>query len=553
MNIFQSSSKLFFSSKDIRKIILFPVILFLFLFAPVIKSQVQNYQDAAALPDYQERTVSKDSLLLNQNMNSEDNESIDPDEYVVGPGDKFFISINGLEEIPINTRINHDGILFVPKVGGIDLKNKTLTEAKAEILDAIDKYYKNVDIFISLINIRKIKVSLVGNVVKPASFILKGNSRLMDLISSSNGLKKTADYRNIKIISKDSSVKKYDLLSFIRLGDKKDNPLLMDGDVVLTDKVDKTISIAGEVKFPGIYEYVQGETIFDFIKLSGGLLNDALKDTIEVVSFQPDGKSEISRYFSYETLTENQILLKNKDKILVRAIPDYFNEKFVKIKGYVKYPGYYKIVENQTTLVDVINEAGGFRKEASLADASLSRTEGTKVDDPEYDRLKTLPRADMTDDEYNYLKAKSRQRIGRVVVDFVELFKKHDLNENIYLKTGDSISVPEARNYVILLGQVVNPGNVIYDPKLKVDDYIQLAGGFGWRAEKGDVRVIKANTGEWVDADDVDSLETGDTIWIPETPPGPKFWDVFTSSLAILGQVASIIAATIAVIIATRK
>ena len=60
-------------------------------------------------------------------------------------------------------------------------------------------------------------------------------------------------------------------------------------------------------------------------------------------------------------------------------------------------------------------------------------------------------------------------------------------------------------------------------------------------------------TGEWVDADDVDSLETGDTIWIPETPPGPKFWDVFTTSLTILGQVASIIAATIAVIIATRK
>ncbi|MEJ2618469.1 MAG: hypothetical protein P8Z35_26170, partial [Ignavibacteriaceae bacterium] len=101
--------------------------------------------------------------------------------------------------------------------------------------------------------------------------------------------------------------------------------------------------------------------------------------------------------------------------------------------------------------------------------------------------------------------------------------------------------------------QVVNPGNIIYNPKLTVDDYIRLAGGFGWRAEEGDVRVIKANTGEWVDADDVDSLETGDTIWIPETPPGPKFWDVFTTSLTIIGQVAAIVAATVAVIIATRK
>ncbi len=552
MKIFQTNLNLHLSHNNLDKITFSLVILFFFFLSPFTKSQIQNYT-GKMLPNYKERTISSDSLFLKQNLTEEDNESIDPDEYVVGPGDKMFISINGLEEIPLTVRINHDGILYIPKVGGIDLKNTTLTNAKAKILDAINRYYKNVDVFISLTNIRKIKVSLVGDVMKPSSFILKGNSRLMDLISSSNGLNKTADYRNIKIIRKDSTRKKYDLLSFIRLGEENDNPLLMDGDIVLVDKVDNTISIAGEVKFPGIYEFVDGETIADFIKVSGGLLNDAKTDTIEVVSFQPDGKSEISRYYTYDALMSEQILLKNKDKILVRAIPDYYSEKFVKIKGYVKYPGYYKIVENQTTLVDVINEAGGFRKEASLADASLTRTEGTKVDDPEYDRLKNLPRADMSDDEYNYLKAKSRQRIGRVVVDFVELFNKGDLRENVLLKKGDSIAVPEARNYVILLGQVVNPGNIIYNPKLTVDDYIQLAGGFGWRAEKGDVRVIKANTGEWVDADDVDSLETGDTIWIPETPPGPKFWDVFTSSLTILGQVASIIAATVAVIIATRK
>jgi len=47
------------------------------------------------------------------------------------------------------------------------------------------------------------------------------------------------------------------------------------------------------------------------------------------------------------------------------------------------------------------------------------------------------------------------------------------------------------------------------------------------------VRVVKANTGEWIDADDIDKLEPGDTIWILENPPGPKFWDVFTTSLSV--------------------
>ncbi|MCK7522834.1 MAG: SLBB domain-containing protein [Ignavibacteriales bacterium] len=82
-------------------------------------------------------------------------------------------------------------------------------------------------------------------------------------------------------------------------------------------------------------------------------------------------------------------------------------------------------------------------------------------------------------------------------------------NEDVILKRKDVISIPEKKNYVSIIGQVVNPGNLVYAPNLKVNDYIQLAGGFSWRAIEGDVRVIKVNTGEWVDADDVESLDPG--------------------------------------------
>jgi hypothetical protein len=158
----------------------------------------------------------------------------------------------------------------------------------------------------------------------------------------------------------------------------------------------------------------------------------------------------------------------------------------------------------------------------------------------------------MTEDEYDYLKAKSRQRAGRVVVDFFRLLKFNDQSENLILKRGDALNFPEVKNYITLLGQVVNPGHIIFEEKLSVEDYIQLAGGFGWRALEGDVRVIKAKTGEWIEADDVDKLEPGDTIWIPEDPPGPKFWDVFTTTLSVVGQLAAVVAATVAVIIATK-
>jgi protein involved in polysaccharide export with SLBB domain len=158
----------------------------------------------------------------------------------------------------------------------------------------------------------------------------------------------------------------------------------------------------------------------------------------------------------------------------------------------------------------------------------------------------------MTEDEYDYFKAKSRQTSGRVVVDFVDLFQNNNLDENIILKRNDKITVPEEKNYIIMLGQLVTPGKIIYDPALQFTDYIKLAGGFGWRAVEDEVRVIKAKTGEWLDAEDVEILEPGDTIWVPEDPPGPKFWDVFLDGLTIVAQLAAIAAAMAAIIIATR-
>jgi len=478
--------------------------------------------------------------------------SVDPDEYYVGPGDKLFISINGIEEIIFSLLINQEGAIYISKVGGIDLKNLTLTQAKDKIKIAINKYYKDVEVFISLVDFRKIKVSLLGNVKKPAAYILPANSRLIDLIVNSYGLSESSNYRNIAVKKRDGKIEKYDLLSFLRSGDRFKNPFLNEGDEVIVDKVDKIVSVYGQIKYPGVYEYLEGETVSELINLAGGFLIRAKKDTIEIVRFTPDGKDQMSLYYSFDQLVSKNVDLNFSDLVLVREMPEYYIDKSIRIDGWIMYPGYYKIIEDKTKLSEIIKEAGGFRKDASLTEATLTRTMGTVEDDPEFERLKLILRADMTDDEYDYLKSKSRQRKGRVVVDFIELFEKNNLSEDLILRRGDIISIPEEKNYITLLGQVVNPGNITYKKEYTIEDYIELAGGFAWRALEGEVRVIKAKTGEWIDEDDVESLEPGDAIWVPADPPGPKFWKVFETTLTILGQVATVVAATIAVIVASR-
>lgn len=506
------------------------------------------------LPTYPERSFSsiKDtSANIFQKMEASEG-VINPDEYKVGPGDKIFISISGVEERIFNLLINHEGYLYIPRVGAVDLRNKSLAEAKKSIFEILEKNFRNVDIYIALADVRKIKVSLIGDVIKPATYTLTSNSRLLDLIKTSPGLNSTSDIRNIKIINRNNDTMSIDFLSFLRLGKIESNPYLIDGDAVIVDKVDKTIFISGQIKYPATYEFREGESVYDFIKLAGGLKYKAKTDSIEVVSFAEDGVNQVSRYYSIEYLKNNNVHLQYSDQVLVRELSEYYDEQWVTISGFVKYPGIYKIVKDQTTLSELINNAGGFLKDAGLVDASVFRTDADSSYDPEFERIRLIPRADMTDDEYDYLKAKSRQRFGKVVVDFRALFLKNQSSEDIVLKRNDVITIPERRNYITLIGQVVNPGNIVYDSKLSVVDYITLAGGFSWRAIENDVRVIKVNTGEWLDADDVEQLDPGDTIWVLEDPPGPKFWEIFTTTLSVLGQVAAVIAATVAVIVATR-
>ncbi len=528
-----------------KKIYLFSVLL-------IIISRVLVFSQP--LPTYSERELfaNKDSLLVNLFLSEYSEGPIDPENYSVGPGDILFISISGIEEKNFSLKINPDGSLYIPRIGVIDLSGKKLSEARKIIKERLLKSFKDVEIYITLQSFRRIKVSLIGNVLKPSTHILSSSSRLFDLFAISKGVTPSSDLRNITVRTRNGIVQKYDLLRFLRLGDMSQNPLLNDGDIIIVDKAERFVGLLGHIKYSGNYEYKPNETINEIINLAGGLMFKAFTDSIEIVRFTKDGKNQYSLYYSYEYIKNNNLIIEPNDLIVVREIPQYFDLQYVEIKGFVRYPGVYKITKGKTTLSEIIKEAGGFLDNASLVNSTLFRNELDTIPDPEYERLKLIPRAEMTDDEYDYLKAKSRQKIGKVVVDFENLFLNNKKDEDVILKSGDVIKIPEEKEYVTIIGQVVNPGNIPFKDKLKVEDYINLSGGYGWRAVESDVRVIKSNTGEWVEADEVQRLNPGDIIWVPEKTPPPKFWDVFTTSLQVIGQIAAVVAATVAVIVATR-
>lgn len=478
---------------------------------------------------------------------------INPDNYFIGAGDIFFISVRGVISEDFKVPVNPEGTLFIPKTGVIAVKDLLLVDAKTKIKNEIMRYYTGVDIDISLIGVRNIKVRVIGFLENPEEFVLPANTLLSGLVEQLPEMDNMVDLRNIEVIFNNDSLAIFDIMSFYRLNETNENPCLSNVKTVRLTKTDRFIAVYGNVVDSRIYPYKKGESVKHAIDLAGGFLSNAKKDTIEVISFDEKNENLYSTFYPLAEINSGLILLKPSDKIVVRKIPEFKIDRMVEIKGEVQYPGMFKIKKDETTLYELITQyAGGFTQDASLQDAYVERNIGTDKPDPELERLKSIPRSELTEDEYEYLKARSRERKGRMVVNFENLFVNNDLSEDLILRREDVIVIPEKIDYVSLVGQVVKPGNIIYDRKYSIDDYIAIAGGFSWKAVDDDIRVIKSSSGEWIEADDVEELQPGDIIWVPEEAPSPKFWDVFMDTMTVLAQIAAVVTSVVAIAVATR-
>jgi len=236
------------------------------------------------------------------------------------------------------------------------------------------------------------------------------------------------------------------------------------------------------------------------------------------------------------------IELESGDWLVVRSRPGYQQQATVRIIGEVEFPGFYVIDDGATTLLDVLDQSGGVTSLASLPKARITRQlEDDEQLDPEFERILTIPPAAWNEDEKQYFNMRSRTKRGQMVVDFVALFEDDPAAQvnNILVRPGDVIVIPSSLRTVLVSGRAAFPGAVPYEPSFSVQDYIQRAGGFGWRASKG-VRVIKARTGEVLEAADVQRIDPGDNIWIKEKPTR-DYWTLFTQAMAVAGQVATVL------------
>jgi protein involved in polysaccharide export with SLBB domain len=376
-------------------------------------------------------------------------------------------------------------------------------------------------------------------------------------------------FRNIKLKRVDGKEIILDLEKFRLNGDFVNNPYLKNDDVLIfppTDLERNFFSVSGAVNNPGKFHFVDGDKLKDAIEFAGGI-NKAYENVVKVdinrLSYDGREQKVIS------TGINSDFSLQRGDRIVIVADETMKKDFSIIILGEVNSPGVIPITKDKTTLNEVINKAGGLKKEASLRHAKLytgnsiysimekqfisnSKEFPLRSDfdlNSNYVRMEQLMMTRMSnlvaeDTEYFYAENQLRVLMEGSALDFTKLSNPNSEVSKYFVKDNDIIIIPSEDSSVYVFGQVLSPGHITYVPGKDYKYYIEKANGVGDFAEKNDVMIIKGVSHSWIEAENKIVIEEGDYIYIPR-----KTMRSFNSYVSIIGTYLGIVGSAATIIL----
>ena len=326
--------------------------------------------------------------------------------------------------------------------------------------------------------------------------------------------------RNLEVISVD--------LAGIMSGKLPDIPL-KENDVLFIptrqDKsIERTLTIRGEVQYPGVYKYAENETVEDFVLQAGGLTDKASTVNVMVsrrvkdaTALRPD--SIIAQNFTL-SLKDGFVIdgkegfkLMPFDEVLIRKSPAYSEQQNVAIEGEVMFGGAYALSRRNARLSDLFLKAGGATDQAYIKGARLIR----RANATERERMQAVLKMQREQQQKNLLQlaasssnGSNLQQIAQgaqnaelekfnvpdeypVGIDLAEALANPGSDADVVLREGDRLVVPQYNGTVKINGAVMYANTVAYEKGKSVNYYINEAGGYASDATKRKAYIIYMN------------------------------------------------------------
>jgi len=339
--------------------------------------------------------MSSEYLMIEALMNP----TLSPLTYTLGPGDRISLNLWGNVNANYTITVARDGTIFIPRkskvaqpqvqgyvgtsitetvpsLGQIKVVGLTIEELKEMIEERVKKYFRGVNIRVTLSGLRVFPTPVLGNVVSPGVYSITPLYRLSHLIKRAGGILGTGSYRNIMIKKPDGSSKVYDLYQFLYKGNMEQNPYIKTGDIVIIPQAFMTVKIIGSVCKRGNFELKKGERLKDLIEFARGFQSGgSLTKAIKIYNIKtPD---EILEIDPYKLLIENDSLsnieLRTGDVVTIPREP--FT---VTVIGQVRLGGSFEY-EAGADFYYYLGLAGGYGERANEGNVHITRWDGTRL------------------------------------------------------------------------------------------------------------------------------------------------------------------------------
>ena len=316
----------------------------------------------------------------------------------------------------------------------------------------------------------------------------------------------------------------------------------------------QTLTIHGEVLYPGKYSFADNTTVEDLIIQAGGLTDAASMMKVDVSRRIADPHATeftdtIARTYSFK-LKDGFVIdgtpgfvLKPYDEVYVRTSPGFSEQKNVRIEGEIMFGGTYTLSKKNQTLSETIKSAGGLTNTAYAKGARLIR----KLTSEERVRMETILRmvkAQSAGSDTLDIKKLDISNTYSVGIQLDKALEEPGSNYDIVLREGDRIIIPEYTNTVKISGDVMYPNTVTYRKGKGVKFYVDKAGGWGNRAKKSRTYIVYMN-GTVAQVGKGAKPEPGCEIVVPTKPEGRK---MSTGEIVSIASGSASIAAMIATI-----
>lgn len=354
------------------------------------------------------------------------------------------------------------------------------------------------------------RVSVSGAVYQAGTYELGGDVKTVrQLVSKAGGLLPDA-FLNLAVLHRQHDEdKSFEVISVnlgrVLSGADPDIVLQKNDELFITSRADiqeqATMSIYGMVTNPGVFPYARNTTVEDLIIMAGGLREGASLARVDIARRKRDAQGLVSDERLGEIISVRlrdgfvddggaKVYLEPYDEVTVHRSPAYTSQTHVTVTGEANFAGDFTLTNRGERLSDIVRKAGGTTNYAYLAGARLYRN---MTDDEREQLLKVL--------EYRGVQNATLDSTGldtiasryQVAIRLDQALANPGSRYDIEVVEGDVLDIPLIRNTVRVIGSVMMPSVLTYEPGKNGAGYIEACGGYLTGAKRSKAYVIHMN------------------------------------------------------------